>query len=106
VPSVEEVLLLTSLSRDKRLQVIGINYMQGRARQCRRFLGGYGNPYGFVGVDGDGRATIEWGVYGVPETFIVGREGKIVYTLVGLGDGRKYRHGAEGRNRPALVRPE
>jgi hypothetical protein len=83
VPSVEEVLLLTALSRDKRLQVIGINYMQGRARQCRRFLGGYGNPYGFVGVDGNGRATIEWGVYGVPETFIVGREGKIVYKLVG-----------------------
>jgi cytochrome c biogenesis protein CcmG, thiol:disulfide interchange protein DsbE len=36
-----------------------------------------------VGADGNGRAAIEWGVYGVPETFIVGREGKIVYKLVG-----------------------
>ena len=36
-----------------------------------------------VGVDGNGRAAIEWGVYGVPETFIVGREGTIVYKHVG-----------------------
>jgi len=42
-----------------------------------------GNPFGIVGVDGNGRAAIEWGVYGVPETFIVGRDGKIVYKLVG-----------------------
>ena len=38
---------------------------------------------GFVGVDGNGRASIEWGVYGVPETFVVGRDGTIVYKLVG-----------------------
>ena len=38
---------------------------------------------GIVGADANGRASIEWGVYGVPETFIVGREGKIVYKLVG-----------------------
>ncbi|MBA7668155.1 Thiol:disulfide interchange protein CycY [subsurface metagenome] len=36
-----------------------------------------------VGIDGNGRASIEWGVYGVPETFIVGRDGTIVYKLVG-----------------------
>ena len=36
-----------------------------------------------VGVDGNGRASIEWGVYGVPETFVVGRDGTIVYKLVG-----------------------
>jgi cytochrome c biogenesis protein CcmG/thiol:disulfide interchange protein DsbE len=36
-----------------------------------------------VGVDGNGRAAIEWGVYGVPETFIVGRQGTIVYKMVG-----------------------
>ena len=40
-------------------------------------------PIGIVGVDGNGRAAIEWGVYGVPETFIVGREGTIVYKMVG-----------------------
>ena len=54
-----------------------------RRTNARRFLGRYGNPFGMVGVDGNGRAAIEWGVYGVPETFIVGRDGKIVYKLVG-----------------------
>ncbi|HTE94932.1 MAG TPA: DsbE family thiol:disulfide interchange protein, partial [Bradyrhizobium sp.] len=47
------------------------------------FLGRYGNPFNIVGVDGNGRASIEWGVYGVPETFVVGREGTIVYKMVG-----------------------
>ena len=54
-----------------------------RADNARRFLGRYGNPFGRVGVDANGRASIEWGVYGVPETFVVGREGTIVYKLVG-----------------------
>ena len=74
--------LLTELGKDKRLQVIGINYKDA-PDNARRFLGQYGNPYGMVGVDGNGRAAIEWGVYGVPETFIVGRDGKIAYKLVG-----------------------
>jgi cytochrome c biogenesis protein CcmG/thiol:disulfide interchange protein DsbE len=82
VPCHDEAPLLTQLGHDKRLQVIGINY-KDTPDNARRFLGRYGNPYGFVGVDGTGRAAIEWGVYGVPETFIVGREGKIVYKLVG-----------------------
>ena len=82
VPCHDEAPLLTDIGHDKRLQVIGINY-KDTPDNARRFLGRYGNPYGFVGVDGNGRAAIEWGVYGVPETFIVGREGKIVYKLVG-----------------------
>jgi cytochrome c biogenesis protein CcmG, thiol:disulfide interchange protein DsbE len=82
VPCHDEAPLLTELGKDKRLQVIGINY-KDTAENARRFLGRYGNPFGIVGVDGNGRAAIEWGVYGVPETFIVGREGKIVYKLVG-----------------------
>ncbi len=82
IPCHDEAPLLTQLGRDKRLQVIGINYKDA-PDNARRFLGRYGNPYGFVGVDGNGRAAIEWGVYGVPETFIVGREGTIVYKMVG-----------------------
>jgi len=50
---------------------------------ARRFLGRYGNPFSIVGVDGNGRGSIEWGVYGVPETFVVGREGTILYKMVG-----------------------
>jgi len=82
VPCHDEAPLLTELGKDKRLQMVGINY-KDTPDNARRFLGRYGNPFGAVGVDGNGRAGIEWGVYGVPETFIVGREGTILYKLVG-----------------------
>jgi len=82
VPCHDEAPLLTALGQDKRLQVIGINY-KDEPENARRFLGRYGNPFSIVGVDGNGRAAIEWGVYGVPETFIVGREGIILFKLVG-----------------------
>ena len=82
VPCHDEARLLTELGKDKRLQMVGINYTD-TPENARRFLGRYGNPFGIVGVDGNGRAAIEWGVYGVPETFIVGRNGTIVYKMVG-----------------------
>jgi cytochrome c biogenesis protein CcmG/thiol:disulfide interchange protein DsbE len=82
VPCHDEAPLLIELGKDKRLQLVGINYKDA-PDNARRFLGRYGNPFGIVGVDGNGRAAIEWGVYGVPETFIVGREGTIVYKMVG-----------------------
>jgi cytochrome c biogenesis protein CcmG, thiol:disulfide interchange protein DsbE len=82
VPCHDEAPLLTELGKDTRVQLIGINY-KDTADNARRFLGRYGNPFTSVGVDGNGRAAIEWGVYGVPETFIVGRDGKIAYKLVG-----------------------
>jgi cytochrome c biogenesis protein CcmG, thiol:disulfide interchange protein DsbE len=82
VPCHDEAALLVALGRDKRLQLVGINYKDA-PDNARRFLGRYGNPFGIVGVDGNGRAAIEWGVYGVPETFVVGRDGTIVYKMVG-----------------------
>ncbi|TMJ46342.1 MAG: DsbE family thiol:disulfide interchange protein [Alphaproteobacteria bacterium] len=82
VPCHDEAPLLSELAKDKRLQLVGINYKDA-PDNARRFLGRYGNPFGIVGVDGNGRAAIEWGVYGVPETFVVGRDGTIVYKLVG-----------------------
>jgi cytochrome c biogenesis protein CcmG, thiol:disulfide interchange protein DsbE len=82
VPCHVEAPLLTQIAQDKRLQLVGINYKDA-PDNARRFLGRYGNPFSLVGVDSNGRAAIEWGVYGVPETFIVGRSGKIVYKLVG-----------------------
>ena len=82
VPCHDEAPLLTELAKDQRLQLVGINYKDA-PDNARRFLGRYGNPFGVVGVDANGRAAIEWGVYGVPETFVVGREGTIVYKLVG-----------------------
>jgi cytochrome c biogenesis protein CcmG, thiol:disulfide interchange protein DsbE len=82
VPCHDEAPLLTEIAKDTRIQLIGINYKDA-PDNARRFLDRYGNPFAAVGVDGNGRAAIEWGVYGVPETFIVGRDGKIAYKLVG-----------------------
>jgi cytochrome c biogenesis protein CcmG/thiol:disulfide interchange protein DsbE len=82
VPCHDEAPLLTALAKDKRLQIVGINYKDS-PDNARRFLGRYGNPFGIVGVDANGRGSIEWGVYGVPETFVVGREGTILYKMVG-----------------------
>jgi cytochrome c biogenesis protein CcmG/thiol:disulfide interchange protein DsbE len=82
VPCRDEAALLMGLSGDKRIRLVGINY-KDQADNARRFLGRFGNPFSASGADANGRAAIEWGVYGVPETFIVGRDGKIAYKLVG-----------------------
>jgi cytochrome c biogenesis protein CcmG/thiol:disulfide interchange protein DsbE len=82
VPCHDEAPLLHALSDDKRFQIVGINYKDA-TENARRFLGRYGNPFSAVGVDTNGRASIEWGVYGVPETFVVGRDGRIAYKLIG-----------------------
>ncbi len=82
VPCHDEVPFLEELSKDKRIRLIGINY-KDQADNARRFVGRYGNPYVAVGADPNGRAAIEWGVYGVPETFVVGRDGRIAYKLIG-----------------------
>jgi cytochrome c biogenesis protein CcmG, thiol:disulfide interchange protein DsbE len=82
VPCHDEAPLLLKLAEDKRIQVVGINY-KDQADNARRFLGRHGNPFTASGADPSGRAAIEWGVYGVPETFIVGRDGRIAFKLVG-----------------------
>jgi len=82
VPCHDEAPLLLDLARDSRITVAGINY-KDQPDNARRFLGRYGNPFARVGADPGGRAAIEWGVYGVPETFIVGRDGRIAFKLVG-----------------------
>jgi cytochrome c biogenesis protein CcmG, thiol:disulfide interchange protein DsbE len=82
VPCRDEAALLVALAGDKRIRLVGINY-KDQPDNARRFLGRYGNPFAASGADTSGRAAIEWGVYGVPETFIVGRDGRIAYKLVG-----------------------
>ena len=82
VPCHDEAAILQGLAQDKRFQIVGMNY-KDQPENARRFLGRYGNPFAAAGVDANGRAAIEWGVYGVPETFLVGRDGRIAYKLVG-----------------------
>ena len=82
VPCREEAALLMTLAADPRVRVVGINY-KDQPDNARRFLGRYGNPFAANGTDSNGRAAIEWGVYGVPETFVIGRDGRIAYKLIG-----------------------
>jgi cytochrome c biogenesis protein CcmG/thiol:disulfide interchange protein DsbE len=82
VPCHDEVPQLETLAKDKRIRLVGINY-KDQPDNARRFIGRYGNPFAAVGADPNGRTAIEWGVYGVPETFVVGRDGRIAYKLVG-----------------------
>jgi cytochrome c biogenesis protein CcmG/thiol:disulfide interchange protein DsbE len=82
VPCADEAPLLVRLARDPRFRIVGINYKDS-ADNAKRFLSRYGNPFAANGMDGNGRAAIEWGVYGVPETFVIGRDGRIAYKLIG-----------------------
>ena len=82
VPCRDEHPLLLRLREDKRIRLVGLNY-KDRPDNARRFLSDLGNPYAAVGSDESGRAGIDWGVYGVPETFVVGRDGRILFKQVG-----------------------
>ncbi|MFL5202869.1 MAG: DsbE family thiol:disulfide interchange protein, partial [Microvirga sp.] len=81
-PCRQEHPLLVELARDPSIRVVGIN-QRDNPDNARRFLGALGNPYSAVGVDPNGRASIDWGVYGVPETFIVGPDGTIRHKHIG-----------------------
>jgi cytochrome c biogenesis protein CcmG/thiol:disulfide interchange protein DsbE len=82
IPCHDEVPFLATLAKDKRIQLVSINYKDA-ADDARRFLGRYGNPFTATGADRSGRESINWGVYGVPETYLVNRDGVIAYKLVG-----------------------
>jgi cytochrome c biogenesis protein CcmG, thiol:disulfide interchange protein DsbE len=82
VPCHDEVPFLQQLAQDPRIRLVGIDY-KDQPDNARRFLNRYGNPFAASGADENGRAAIEWGVYGVPESFVVGRDGRIAYKLVG-----------------------
>ncbi len=81
-PCVAEHPLLIALKERTGVALYGVNY-KDQAVAARRFLGRYGNPYAAVGVDVHGRTAIEWGVYGMPETFVLNGRGEIVYKHVG-----------------------
>jgi cytochrome c biogenesis protein CcmG/thiol:disulfide interchange protein DsbE len=74
--------LLMALSKQPGIRLFGIDYKDDAA-SARRFLGRYGNPYSRVGVDSSGRTSIDFGVYGVPETYVVTGDGKIAFRHVG-----------------------
>jgi cytochrome c biogenesis protein CcmG/thiol:disulfide interchange protein DsbE len=73
--------VLNGLAQTKRVAIYGINY-KDKADNARAWIAELGNPYTRIGAD-DGRVGIEWGVYGVPETFLVDSQGRIRYKHVG-----------------------
>lgn len=81
-PCVAEHPLLIILAEKSGVPLLGIN-SKDPAAGARRFLNRYGNPFTAIGVDANGRMAIEWGVYGMPETFIVDGKGRVIYKQIG-----------------------
>ena len=82
VPCRQEHPILLELARDPRVELVGINY-KDKNDNALKFLGELGNPFAAVGVDPAGKAAIDWGVYGIPETYLVGPDGEILFKQIG-----------------------
>ena len=82
VPCRQEHPLLAELADKHKITVHGINYKDA-PDNARAWLKQLGNPYDRIGADRSGRSSIDWGVYGVPETFVVDRAGRIRYKHIG-----------------------
>ena len=74
--------LLMEIANNSEIAIHGINY-KDRPRNVINWLHKYGNPYKKIGSDQDGRVSIDWGVYGVPETFVIDQHARIAYKHVG-----------------------
>jgi len=81
-PCVEEHPLLLELKARAGVPLYGVNYKDQEVA-ARRFIGRYGNPFTALGTDMTGRNAIEWGVYGMPETFVINGRGEIAFKHVG-----------------------
>lgn len=92
LPCREEHPILKELAKDGRLNIVGINY-KDKSENALRFLGELGNPYSEIGIDPNGKAAIDWGVYGIPESYLVAPDGTIVYKKVGPFDPQSVQDG-------------
>ena len=82
IPCRREHPIILGLAQDPRINVVGINY-KDKNDAALAFLGELGNPFRAIGIDPKGTAAIDWGVYGIPESFLVGEDGTILYKQVG-----------------------
>jgi len=73
--------VLMRLAADQRFTLVGINY-KDVPENAQRFLGALGNPFALIGADRDGKTGIDWGVYGVPETFVL-KDGIVLHKFIG-----------------------
>ncbi len=74
--------LLMALKRNGTIPVHGINY-KDKPGDASAWLAELGDPYTRIGADRNGRVSIDWGVYGVPETFLIDQQGRIAYKQIG-----------------------
>ena len=81
-PCRDEHIYIKRFSNEKTVKVVGINY-KDNPRKAILWLKKLGNPYTDIAIDNNGRIAIDWGVYGIPETFIVNSKGIIKYRHVG-----------------------
>ena len=82
IPCKAEHPVITRLAREQGVTVYGINY-KDKPEDALTWLARYGNPYAAIGADPDGRVSIDWGVYGVPESYLIDRQGRIRFKHVG-----------------------
>ena len=82
MPCLQEHPQMVALAQSHRIRIVGMNYKDQPA-DARRWLARNGNPYDEIVVDAQGRTAIDFGVYGVPETFLIDAEGRIRYKLTG-----------------------
>jgi len=81
-PCIQEHPQLVALKQQHNVRLIGINY-KDEPGAARRFLARHGNPFDSIGADTTGRVAIDWGVYGVPETYVVDGNGRIAVKFIG-----------------------
>jgi cytochrome c biogenesis protein CcmG/thiol:disulfide interchange protein DsbE len=74
--------LLVEMAKKNVVPIVGLNYKDKR-EDGLQWLGKFGNPYALSAYDADGRVGIDYGVYGVPETFVIDKEGVIRYKQIG-----------------------
>ena len=82
VPCRNEHPLLMKLSKNSSIKLIGLNY-RDNLKNAKKFINEFGNPYSQILVDSDGTLSIEFGAYGVPETFLIDKDKKIIKKFVG-----------------------
>jgi cytochrome c biogenesis protein CcmG/thiol:disulfide interchange protein DsbE len=104
IPCREEHPILKELAKDSRLNIVAINY-KDKNDNALGFLGELGNPYKAIGVDPKGQAAIDWGVYGIPESYLVAPDGTILYKRVGPFDDISLREGLFPAVEKALGKP-
>lgn len=74
--------VLLAIARENRVPLLGLNWRDERPKALQ-WLAELGNPYAAAAFDGEGRVAIDWGVYGAPETFLIGADGTVLHKHIG-----------------------